>query len=63
MAEIIGYIQNLVEVYKFFEEIFDQKIFMNWEQRSDGENLTIKFTAVDTTNWSRMVGIVINSGG
>jgi hypothetical protein len=51
MAEIIGYIQNLVEVYKFFEEIFDQKIFMNWEHRSDGENLTIKFTAVDTTNW------------
>ena len=51
MTEIVGYIESLFEVYKFFGEIFDSQIFMKEEHTSDSEYLTIKFTAVDTTSW------------
>lgn len=46
--DIFGHMGTLLNIYNFLKELGDHKVSMKEEHSSEGEYLTIKFTAVDT---------------
>jgi hypothetical protein len=48
MENFVGHIGNIINIYKFLEELGDKNIFMKEDHSSEGEYLTIRFMAVDS---------------